>query len=159
MKKCVFAWTSFPPIKGHEYIIIICSSLFDEVVVAVVENTSKAPAIGAKDRVRLLEKMCSNFSNIRVICHTGTAGDLLKEENTPYYVRGIRDALDVAYETRDFYETKKITPEVIEIYIPAEQELMHISSTYIRNCVKFHKDFKEFVPESIYEDIKALMEA
>ena len=45
MKKCVFAGTFDPPTSGHKSVVETCLKIFDEVVVAVMVNTSKKPLL------------------------------------------------------------------------------------------------------------------
>ncbi len=158
MKKCVFAGTFDPPTKGHEKVVREALQIFDEVVVAVMINGGKTPLFSEEERVALIKKMFKNDASVTVKSFHGAACDLLKEEHTPFYVRGVRDSIDFAYETRDYYATKKLMPEVIEIYIPAEQEEMQISSTLVKNSVKFHKQFSEYLPDSIRQDILTMLE-
>lgn len=158
MKKCVFAGTFDPPTRGHEKVVREALEIFEEVVVAVMINGGKTPLFSEDERVALLKKLFKNDGNVTVKTFHGAACDLLKQENTRFYVRGVRDSIDFAYETRDYYATKKLMPEVIEIYIPAEQEEIQISSTLVKNSVKFHKQFSEYLPESIRKDILAMLE-
>ncbi len=158
MKKCVFAGTFDPPTKGHEKVVREALQIFDEVVVAVMINGGKTPLFSEDERVALLKKLFKNDGNVTVKSFHGAACDLLKEENTTFYVRGVRDGIDFAYETRDYFATKKLMPEVIEIYIPAEQDSLQISSTLIRNSVKFNKQFADYLPDNIRNDILSMLE-
>ena len=63
--------------------------------------------------------------------------ELLKKENTPFYVRGIRNTVDFEYENANLYASRKIDPNVIAVYIPCRQELLHVSSTIVKNSLKF----------------------
>ena len=84
----------------------------------------------------------------------GVIADLLKAENTPFYVRGVRNSVDFEYETADFYASRKLNDEMIPLYIPAEQDLLHISSTIVRNSIAFGKPYQTYVPEAVYEYIR-----
>ncbi len=60
---------SFDPVtNGHIDIISRASALFDEVVVAVGVNKSKADArlFSAEERIEMLEKVCAEFDNVTV---------------------------------------------------------------------------------------------
>jgi len=46
----------------------------------------------------------------------------------------------------------------VTLYVPAEQESLHISSSLVRNSRKFKKDFLSYVPEKILSDVIRLME-
>lgn len=158
MKKCVFAGTFDPPTTGHQKVIETCLKIFDEVVVAVMVNPSKKPLLSEEERCALIKKLFAGNDGVKVRVFDGAAVDLLENENTPFYVRGVRDAADFDYENRDFFASKKLKQDLIEIYIPAEQENMHVSSSLVRNSVRFKKEYSAYIPEAIRKDVIKLLE-
>jgi pantetheine-phosphate adenylyltransferase len=157
-KKCVFAGTFDPPTVGHQKIIDQCLKLFDEVVVAVLENTGKNCVFTVEERLGLLKKLFCGNTNVKVISFDGAVVDLLEEEGTPYYVRGIRNTIDFEYENQNFFANKKLKDDIVTIYIPAEQDALQISSTLVRNSAHFKKQYKDYIPKAIAEDIYALFD-
>lgn len=158
MKKCVFAGTFDPPTEGHKKVVENSLKIFDEVVVAVMENTSKHCLLTTEERLRLLGKIFKDKKGVKVRAFHGAAVDLLREENTIFYVRGVRDCIDFEYEKRDMYASRALMPEMVTVFIPAEQEQLQISSTLVRNSIHFDKDWEQYVPEEIKEDLKKLTE-
>lgn len=152
MKKCVFSGTFDPPTTGHKKIIEKCLALFDEVVVAVMVNTDKKPLLSEEERKLLLERLFSGDERVRVVIFEGAAVDILERENTPFYVRGVRNTIDFEYENANYFANKKLKNDIITIYIPAEQDDLQISSTLVKNSVKFHKDYAGYLPEEIRTD-------
>ena len=157
-KKCVFAGTFDPPTTGHKRVIDGCLKIFDEVVVAVMVNTDKTPLLTEEERKALLTKLYANEKRVKVVIFEGAAVDLLERENTPFYVRGIRNTIDFEYENANFFANKKLKSDIITIYLPAEQDSLQISSTLVKNSVKFNKDYADYVPEEILQDFIKLME-
>ena len=98
MKKCVFAGTFDPPTVGHKHVVGESLKIFDKVVIAVMVNTDKTPLFTVEERLYLLEKLFGGDKRIKVISFGGAAVDLLEMENTPFYVRGVRDSIDFEYE-------------------------------------------------------------
>ncbi len=158
MKKCVFAGTFDPPTTGHKNVIDTCLEIFDEVVIGVGINTAKTPMFSADERKALLEKLYGGEKRVRVVLFVGAAVDLLESENTRFYVRGLRNTVDFEYETADHFASKKLKKDLVTLYVPAEQESLHISSSLVRNSRKFKKDFLSYVPEKILSDVIRLME-
>ncbi len=158
MKKCVFAGTFDPPTTGHKNIIEQCLKIFDGVVVAVMINSDKVPLLSEEQRQALLKKMYKDDSRVKVIVFGGAAVDLLEKENTPFYVRGVRNTLDFEYENINYFASKKLKKDMVTIYIPSEQENLHVSSKLVRNSLKFGKDFKDCIPEEIYGDFVEMLE-
>lgn len=157
MKKCVFSGTFDPPTKGHEKIIKTCLEIFDEVVVAVMVNPEKTPLLTESEREILLKKLFAEEQRVKVCVFSGAAVDLMERENTNFYVRGVRDCIDFGYENRNYFASKKLKKDLIEIYIPAEQENLHISSSAVRTSVKFEKEYLQYIPEAIQKDLQKML--
>ncbi|MDE7440433.1 MAG: pantetheine-phosphate adenylyltransferase [Clostridia bacterium] len=157
MKKCVFAGSFDPPTTGHKQVVENCLKIFDEVVVAVMINPDKTTLFTVEERTKLLKKLFADEKRVRVISYDGAAVDLLEKENTPFFVRGVRNTVDFEYENANFYANKKLKKDIVTIYIPAEQDSLHISSSLVRNSFKFKKDCAQYVPAQIYEDIEKLI--
>lgn len=153
MKKCVFAGTFDPPTTGHKRVIDDCLKIFDEVVVAVMVNTDKTPYFSEEERKLLLCKLFEGNDRVKVITFNGAVVDLLESENTPFYVRGIRNTIDFEYENSNFFANKKLKEDIVTIYLPAWQDSLQISSTLVKNSIKFNKQYEEYVPKEILPDL------
>ena len=157
MKKCVFAGTFDPPTKGHKKIVFDSLKIFDEVVVAILINPEKRTLFSVEERERLLQKLFEGEKRVKVISFDGAVVDLLERENTPFYVRGVRNTIDFEYENSNFFANKKLKGDIVTIYLPAAQEELHISSSLVRNSVKFKKDFADLIPKEIHGEINKLL--
>lgn len=153
MKKCVFAGTFDPPTLGHKALIEECLALFDEVVVAIMVNPAKQPCFTLKERKNMLEIDFGKEPRVRVIDFEGTVAELLEKENTKIYVRGIRNGVDLDFENANFYASKKLDPDFKAVYLPCPQELLHVSSTMVRNSLKFGTPIDEYVSEGVKDYI------
>jgi len=158
-RKCVFAGTFDPPTTGHEKVVKNCLKMFDEVVIAVMVNPEKTPYLSENERISLLKKLFSDEKRVKIRSFSGAAVDLLEEENTPFYVRGVRNTVDFEYENANFFANKKLKKDLITVYLPAEQEDLHISSSLVRNSVKFKKDYSDYIPEKIRENLSEILES
>ncbi len=154
MRKGVFAGTFDPFTVGHEDTVKKCLALFDEVKVLVAENTGKRCLFPLEERVEMVRATFAGEPRVEVLPWGGAIVDYLKREGTPFYVRGVRNVTDFAYENDDFYASRKLFQGMIEIYIPAEQELLHVSSTLVKNSMAFGKPYRAYVPEAVYQMIQ-----
>ncbi|MBR2646922.1 MAG: pantetheine-phosphate adenylyltransferase [Clostridia bacterium] len=152
-KKCIFAGTFDPPTLGHKALIKDCLRLFDEVVVAIMVNPAKAPYFTVEQRKEMLALTVQN-ERMRVIDFEGTAAELLQKENTKFYVRGIRNGIDLDYENANFYASKKLDSELVTLYLPCPQELLHVSSSMVKNSLKFGTPIDEYVTKEVKEYIQ-----
>ena len=155
MKVCVFAGTFDPPTLGHKAVIENCLNTFDEVVVAILVNPKKEPYFTVEERKQMLKRTVKN-DRMRVVEFSGTVAELLKKEDTNIYVRGLRNATDFDYETADFYATKKLNEKITAWYLPCPQELLHVSSSIVRNSLRFHTPIDEYVTKEVQEYIEQI---
>ena len=149
MKKCVFAGTFDPPTLGHKALIEECLTLFDEVVVAIMVNPAKQPYFPLEQRKEMLALDFGRELRVRVIDFEGTVAELLEKENTKIYVRGIRNGVDLDFENANFYASKKLDPDFKAVYLPCPQELLHVSSSMVRNSLQFQTPIDEYVSEKV----------
>lgn len=156
MKKCVFAGTFDPPTVGHEDIVLKSLEIFDEVVVAVLINPNKLPMLTIKERETLLNKVFASYKNVRVVSHSGLLVDLLRKENTKFYVRGVRNSTDYEYETLENYINSDMYGDLLTLYLPTRQKLLHISSSLVKDAITFGMSVDEYIPKAIRSDIKEL---
>lgn len=154
MKKCVFAGTFDPFTVGHAETVGACLKLFDEVIVAVAVNRAKQPMFSESERLGMLERTYAHEPRVKPILWEGAVVDLLRRENTPFCVRGVRNAADFEYETSDFYASRDLDPDMVTLYIPAELRLSHVSSTLVKNCILFNQPFENYVPSQVYAYIR-----
>ena len=154
MRKCVFAGTFDPFTVGHEDTVNKCLALFDEVVVALAENKQKHCFFSAQAREEMIGAVFAHEPRVRVVRWEGVIADLLAAEDTPFYVRGVRDGTDFAYETADFYASRDLDDKLIVLYIPAEQRHLHVSSTLVKNCIAFGKPIGRYVPQAVLDYIR-----
>ena len=128
--------------------------LFDEVVVAILINPDKAPYFTVEQRKEMLALDFEGEPRLRILAFEGTVAELLKKEDTKIYVRGIRNGIDLDYENANFYASKKLDKDITAVYLPCPQELLHVSSSMVRNSLKFGTPINEYVSEKVREYIQ-----
>ena len=156
LKKCVFAGTFDPPTLGHKSMIEECLKLFDEVVVAILVNPDKKPYFTIEQRKEMLALDFEGEPRLRILAFEGTVAELLEKEGTKIYVRGIRNGIDLDYENANFYASKKLDKDITAVYLPCPQELLHVSSTMVRNSLQFGTPIEEYVSEKVKTYIEGI---
>ena len=155
-RKCVFSGSFDPPTLGHRWIIQSARQMFDEVVIAVMVNPQKQPLFSFEQRREMLELTLGDMQGVRVIEFYGTVAELLEKEQTPFYVRGLRNTVDFEYENANYYATKKLNREVVPIYLPCPQEFLHISSSMVKNSLRFNTPINEYVTKEVENYIRKI---
>ena len=155
-RKCVFSGTFDPPTLGHKQIIFSARELFDEVVIAVMVNPQKTPAFSFAERKEMLKLVCGDLQGVKIIEFGGTVAELLEKENTQFYVRGIRNTVDFEYENANYFATKKLKNDVIPVYLPCPQDILHVSSSMVKSSLKFGTPINEYVTKEVEAYIRKI---
>jgi pantetheine-phosphate adenylyltransferase len=148
----------FDPIHlGHLDVIRRGSQLFDRLIVGVGFNPDKAPFFSLDERVRLVQQTVEPYRNVEVLPFTGLAVRFVREVGARIMLRGLRTLTDMEYEFTMSLMNRNLDPEIETVFLMAEGEHSHISSTMIRQIGSFQGDLSKFVPPEIRAAVQARM--
>ena len=156
MKQCVFAGTFDPLTKGHEFVIEKCLEMFDKVIVALGVNQDKTPAFSLEQRRQMINLTFANEKRVEVKEFSGMLTDFMKENGIKINVRGIRNQDDYKYETTMERFNRDMYSDMITLYIPTPNELVHVSSSAIRTILNMGADASGYLPQAVSEYIKTI---
>ena len=139
---------SFDPItKGHMNIIEQASNLFDEVVIAVMQNHSKKSGLFTlEERLEMIRKLYQNMNNIKVISARGAAVDVALLNECKAFIRGLRSLSDYDYEVQLQQINKEISSnEVNTVCLFADKDYQFISSSMVKEVFTLDKNILGYV--------------
>lgn len=141
---------SFDPFTiGHESIVRRSLGLFDEVIVAVGQNSTKANLFKLEQRVAWINEVFSDTDKVSVASYSGLTVDYCKKVNAKFILRGLRTSADFGFERGIGQVNKALLPSVETVFILALPEHSAISSTIIRDIIRNGGDASQFVPNVI----------
>lgn len=147
-KKAIFPGTFDPFTIGHHSLVKRSLELVDEIVIAIGINDFKKAYFPLDKRVEMIELLYKDDKRISVNTYNSLTVDYAKEIDANFIVRGIRSVNDFEYEKTIADMNRKIAG--IETFILfTEPELTHISSTIVRELLRFGHDVSEFVPKGL----------
>ena len=144
----VFPGTFDPFTLGHMSIVSRGLELLDEVVIAIGINDSKRTYFTVEQRLEMLRDLFRDNPRIRVVSYDSLTIDLAKQWNARFILRGIRSVNDFEYEKTIADVNRKLSG-VEAIILFTEPELTHISSTIVRELLRFGHSVDEFVPKGL----------
>lgn len=148
MKKAVFPGTFDPFTIGHHSLVKRSLELVDEIVIAIGINDSKKTYFTVDRRVEMIQSLYKDNSRISVAAYDSLTVDFAKEQGATFIVRGIRSVNDFEYEKTIADMNRKISG--IETFVLfTEPELTHISSTIVRELLRYGHDVSQFIPEGM----------
>lgn len=135
MKKAICAGSFDPPTLGHLNIIERGLTIFDQLLVAVANNTTKKSLLTVKERIDLLKELLKNYQNVSVTSFDGLLVDFAKKQGAKTLLRGIRNMSDYEYESQMALANKALYPDIETIFMMTEGKYSHLSSTIIKEIL------------------------
>ncbi len=146
---------SFDPVtNGHIDVFERTAKMFDKVIVGVFNNVHKKPLFSVQERVDLLQQATKHIPNLTVDSFDGLLADYAHAKNVHVIVRGLRDANDFLYEFPRAMLVKNLAPDIESIFLTTNSRYYHISSSAIRELVRFDGDITALVPPCVKEAIE-----
>lgn len=153
MRRAVFPGSFDPVTKGHLDIIKRSSKVFDEVIVAVLINPDKKGLFHIEERVELIEKITKNIENVHVESFHGLLVDYMKEIDAKIVIKGLRAVVDFEYELQMALMNKKLDSTIETMFMMTSSEYSYLSSSSIKQILRFGGCIDELVPNEIVPDI------
>lgn len=155
-RRAVFAGSFDPFTMGHLDVVTKAANLFDEVVVLVAGNSSKNSRFTPETRLKLAALSVQHLDNVRAAAWEGLTVDFLRKENMRWLVRGLRNSGDLEWERTISWNNAILYPGCETVFLQTSAEYMGISSTLVREILRYGGDISSLVPISSYH---ALLEA
>ena len=150
MKRSVIYPGSFDPLtNGHINIIKRASKSLDKVVVAVAVNSSKSSIMNIDQRVKVIKKIFKNNNKIVVDKFEGLLVKYANQKKIKTILRGMRTVQDFEYELQMATSNNKLDSTIETIFMVADANFAHISSSLIKDIIKLGGSAKEFIPGAV----------
>lgn len=154
-EKCVIYSGTFDPItNGHIDIIKRALNVFDKVIVAIADSDAKKPMFNCKKRVQLVQTATKKLDGVVVKSFSNLLVDFAKEQGVTHIVRGLRAVSDFEYELQMGYANSSLDKNINTVYFMPRLENAFVSSSIVRELIKFDGNFSHLVPHEILEDLK-----
>jgi len=145
---------SFDPItKGHMNVVEQASDLFDEVVIAVLQNQDKTFGFFTlEERLEIIRELYKDYRNIQVVLGSGAAVDLALLYGCKAIIRGLRGISDYDHEVQLAMTNKEISEgETNTILLFADKEYQFVSSSMVKEVFGLEKNIDRYVDPFVKE--------
>ena len=151
MRRAIFPGSFDPFTKGHYSIVERALSFMDEIIIGVAVNSDKHTMFSKEKRVQMIQELYKDNPRVSVEAFEEITTDFAKKKNAGFIIRGIRTADDFQYEDTVAYVYRQISG-IETILLFTEPDLIHVSSTIVRELLRYHKDVSQFLPEGMKID-------
>ncbi len=154
MRRCVCPGSFDPVTLGHLDVIHRATTLYDEVVVAVLDNPNKSGLFTVQERIALLEAEVADEPGVRVMSFGGALlVDLCKEIDAQAIVKGLRGEVDYSYELPMAIMNRRLTG-VETLFMPGEPGLSEVSSSLIKEVARYGGDVSSLVSPGVWAALR-----
>ena len=148
-KRAVYPGMFDPIHNGHLDLIERSLRIFDELIVAVVANPSKAPLFAVKERLEMIDECTAGMGRMRIMSFDGLLIDLVHREHADCIVRGLRAISDFEYEFQMALMNRKLRQTVETVFMMPHERYTYISSRLIKEVASLGAPVNGLVPPSI----------
>jgi pantetheine-phosphate adenylyltransferase len=148
---------SFDPITlGHLDLIERSSRLFEQVLVAVLQNPSKQPSFSLDQRLAQIRRATAHLTNVEVGSFDGLTVEFARRTGTGVILRGLRAMSDFEFELQIAHTNLSLAPEVETLFLATAVPHSFLSSSVVKEVARFGGEVRHLVPDGVAEELARL---
>jgi pantetheine-phosphate adenylyltransferase len=147
MKRIALFPGSFDPFtKGHYDIVIRGLKLFDEIIVAIGQNTKKKRYFPLEVMIEKVTDTFEKQEKIKVVTYNELTASFVKKFDARFLLRGLRNTTDFEYENSIAQVNKYLNSDLESVFLITSPEYAAINSSIIREVHRYKGDISVFLP-------------
>ena len=154
MKTAIYPGSFGPITLGHLNIIKRAARCFDKLIVCVMVNSQKNGLFTPEERVELIRKVVSQLPNVEVDASSVLLAEYARQRRARVIVKGLRAVSDFESEVQMAVVNRKLNPNVDTMFLPSNEKYTYLSSTVVKEMVRYGVELSDFIPREIIEDVK-----
>ena len=146
---------SFDPItNGHVDVAMRAARLFDQLVIAPVQASTKSSKLfSEEERVQLIKEALAHVPNIRVQSFSGLTVKFAQQIGARVIIRGLRLISDYEFELQLAQNNAMLNPQIETCCLATSAEVSFISSSQVKEIAKYGGDVSRMVPPNVAESL------
>lgn len=148
---------SFDPITiAHVDILARALPLFSKVYIGIGLNSSKQALLSQERREKIIRAVYKGEKKVTVVSYEGLTVEFCSKIGGSYILRGIRSSSDFEYEKAISQMNHAMHPEIESVFILSSPGYSAISSSIVRDIMRYGGDVSQFVPREAVEILQEL---
>ena len=157
MKTAIYPGSFDPITLGHLNIIKRAALCFDKLIVCVMVNSQKNGLFTPDERVELIRRVVSQLPNVEVDASSVLLAEYARQRRARVIVKGLRAVSDFESEVQMAVVNRKLNPNVDTMFLASSDKYTYLSSTVVKEMVRYGVELSDFIPREIIEDVKKKM--
>jgi pantetheine-phosphate adenylyltransferase len=154
MRRAIYPGTFDPVTMGHVDIITRSLSLVDELIVAVVKDTTRDTLFTADERVEMTRASLPGDLPITIEVFDGLLVDFARSREASIIIRGLRALSDFEYEFQMALMNRRLAPEFEVIFMVPDISYIYLSASLVREVTEHGGDVEKLVPDVVKKKLK-----
>ncbi len=147
-RTALFPGTFDPFTIGHESLVRRGLSLMDRIVIAIGVNEAKKSFFPLEKRLSMIRELYRNEPRVSVESYDSLTIEFAQKIGAQYILRGIRSVTDFEYE-KTIADMNRTISGIETFVLFTEPALTHVSSSHVRELLRYGYDVSEFVPKGL----------
>ena len=153
-KIAVYPGTFDPITFGHLDVIERAREIFDTVIVAVAQNSSKEPLFSDRERKKMIEEVVGKYRNVKVDSFRGMLVNYCRSKNATAIVRGLRAVSDFEYEFQMALMNRRMKPHIETIFLMTGAAHFYTAARLVKEIASFDGNVDGLVPPHVVKRLK-----
>ncbi len=146
---------SFDPLtNGHLDIIQRAARVFDRVVVAVANNTTKKALFSISERVSMLKSVTKGMKGVEVDTFNSLIIEYARLKKINVLIRGLRMTSDFDYEFQIALTNRRLAEDIETVFLMPSENVSFVSSSILKEVASLKADISSFVPAIVQRKLK-----
>ena len=149
-RTAVFPGSFDPMTNAHLDVARRAASLFDRLIIAVLENPRKQPLFTVEERVELIRASVRDLrSAVDVAAFDGLTVEFARRSGASFVVRGLRAVSDFEAELQMAHTNRRLEDSIDTVFLMTALEFGYLSSSLAKEIARFGGELEGMVPAPV----------
>ncbi len=159
MRTVIYPGSFDPLTNGHLDVIKRATKLFDHVIVAVAESSSKKPFFTLAERKRMLAGVVKDIPKVTATTFSGLLVDFAEKKKACAIIRGLRVVSDFEFEFQMALMNRRLKERIETVFMMPRGKYIYLSSSLVKEVARLGGEVSTFVPDPVEQALRKKLRA